>query len=80
MLVQSSKKGGKEDPCNYRPVSLTSVTGENLEQIIKPPVSDHLEKNAILGREKAAFIKNKSCQTNLIFFCKTQKCIGHSVP
>ena len=62
------KKHKKEEPGNYRPVSLASIPGEILEQIIKNSICKHLENNAVITRSQHGFVKNKSCQTNLISF------------
>ncbi|KGL78532.1 hypothetical protein N309_15571, partial [Tinamus guttatus] len=42
------KKGKKEDPGNYRPVSLTSVPGKGMEWLILAVVSRHLEDKKVL--------------------------------
>ena len=60
------KKGKKEAPGNYRPVSLTSVVGKVLESIIKDELTSHLEANNILIPQQHGFRSGKSCTTNLL--------------
>ncbi|KGL81578.1 hypothetical protein N309_03232, partial [Tinamus guttatus] len=42
------EKGKKEDPGNYRPVSLTSVPGKAMERLILTVVSKHMEDKKVL--------------------------------
>ena len=62
------KKGVREDPGNYRPVSLTSVPGKTTEKIIPSTMERHLKNNAIIRHNQHGFTKGKSWLTNLIPF------------
>uniref|UniRef100_K7EZJ1 Reverse transcriptase domain-containing protein n=1 Tax=Pelodiscus sinensis TaxID=13735 RepID=K7EZJ1_PELSI len=65
---QIDTKGNKNNTGDYRPVSLTSVPGKIMEQIVKESICKHLEDNKGIGSSQQGFVKNKSCQTNLIAF------------
>ena len=60
------KKGSRQTPGNYRPVSLTSVVGKVLEQLIRDVVTDHLVSNNLLTSCQHGFIKGRSCITQLL--------------
>ena len=65
-VVPLYKKGSKNIPSNYRPVSLTSVVCKILESIIKDAISTHLESNSLIKSSQHGFSSGKSCLTNLL--------------
>ena len=65
-VVPIYKKGAKNRPENYRPVSLTSVACKMLEHIITSTIMGHLEKHNILTDAQHGFRKHRSCESQLI--------------
>ncbi|CAJ0917801.1 unnamed protein product [Ranitomeya imitator] len=67
-VVPIFKKGSKSEPGNYRPVSLTSIVGKIFEGFLKDVILDYLNENNCLTPYQHGFMRNRSCQTNLISF------------
>ncbi|KAK4825724.1 hypothetical protein QYF61_002163 [Mycteria americana] len=62
------KKGRKEDPGYYRLVSVASVPGKVMEQIILSAITRHVQDNQAVRPSQHGFMKGRSCLTNLISF------------
>ena len=62
------KKGCRENPDNYRPISLTSVIGKIIETIIANRIVMHLEEHKLLLDTQHGFRRKRSCLTNLLEF------------
>lgn len=51
-------KKGKEDLGNYRAVSLISIAGKSMAQVLKESIVEHREENRVI-RNSHGFAKSK---------------------
>ena len=62
------KKGSRNKPENYRPMSLTSVVCKLLETLIRDHMVEFLGKHNLINTSQHGFLKARSCLTNLLCF------------
>ena len=75
------KKGAKNSPGNYRPVSLTSIPCKLMESVMKDEILDFLLRHNLLNNTQHGFLPNKSCTTNLLQFMeKITDLFDNSIP
>ena len=65
-IVPIFKKGAKDDPTNYRPVSLTSELYKVMESLIKDSLKTFLDKKEAISNYQHGFTDGRSCLTNLL--------------
>ena len=68
IVVPLFKKGKREDPKNYRPVSLTSVICRLMEKIIHFRILNHFLKNNLISSAQHGFITKRSTQTQQVIY------------
>ena len=60
------KKGSKNEPGNYRPVSLTCVLCKVLESFVRDKVVEHFTSNNLYAKCQHGFRKQRSCISQLL--------------
>ena len=66
MVVPFHKKSSKDNPANYRPISLTCLCCKVMEHIVLSNLNRHLSDNNILSPLQHGFRANLSCETQLV--------------
>ena len=67
------KGGSKEDPSNYRPISILNSISKIFETHVSTQLHEFLKRNDILHKSQSGFRLGYSCQTALI---NMDDCIG----
>ena len=60
------KKGEKNMPNNYRPVSITSILCKLMESIVRDEIVDHMVQNSLFSKHQHGFVPSRDCMTNLL--------------
>ncbi|KAJ3613599.1 hypothetical protein NHX12_019845 [Muraenolepis orangiensis] len=60
------KKGDKQIPANYRPVSLTSIPCKIMDSILRDKIVDFLKENDLLSHKQYGFISGRSTSLQLL--------------
>ncbi|KAK4832275.1 hypothetical protein QYF61_021674 [Mycteria americana] len=66
-VIPIYKKCVREDPGNYRPVSLTSAPGKIMENIILSTTEKHLKNNAIIRHNKVTRLVDERKAVDVVF-------------
>ena len=65
LIVNLCKKGGREDPGNYRGISLLSGVGKVFRKVLNNRLVHCLNKEGVLHEGQAGFRVNRSCMDNV---------------
>ena len=54
------KKGSRQEPENYRPLSLTSVVCKTMERLVKGRLITHLKMNNLIGDSQNVWLQKQT--------------------
>lgn len=67
------KKGSSSDANNYRPISLLSIPGKILEDVVSDTLNNHMKTQGLLSHKQWRFWKNYSTESLLLHLTETWK-------
>ena len=67
------KKGSSSDANNYRPISLLSIPGKILEDVVSDTLNNHMKTQGLLSHKQWRFRKNYSTESLLLHLTETWK-------
>ena len=67
-VTKIHKKGDRQEPGNYRPISLTYVVCKTMQWLVKGKIITHHEGNNLIGHSQYDFKNKCSCLTSLLDF------------
>ena len=79
-IIPLFKKGSRNKPENYRPVSLTSVVCKLIETLIRDHMVEFLVKHKLINTSQHMFLKARSYLTNLMFLEEITKWVDDGSP
>lgn len=59
-VIPVYKKGQKNDPSNYRPISIVPIFSKIFEKVMQTQLSNHFEKNFLFSEKQFGFRPNRS--------------------
>ena len=65
-VVPIFKSGSRQEPSNFRPVSLTSILCKVLERVVRDRLVEHLTETGQLNDAQHGFLPKRSCATQLL--------------
>jgi hypothetical protein len=66
----SKKDEKKDDPKNYRPISLTSCLARLCERLILEQMLDHIKINKLIVKKQSGFRAKRQTKDNIISICQ----------
>ena len=66
MVIPLFKKGNRDDPANYRPISILSVVGKLCEKVVSLQLSEYLQSHHILTSSQHGFRSGHSTETAML--------------
>ena len=60
------KKGSKNSPSNYRPVSLTCIACKLVETVVRNAIYNHMVKNNLFSKKQFGFLSKRSTTLQLL--------------
>ena len=75
-VIPIFKKGSRNDPLNYRPISLTSVCCKTMERLLTQHLTSFLEERSLLNANQFGFRAGRSTMDQLLLvYCEVSKCV-----
>ena len=65
-MVPIFKKGNRQDPANYRQISITQILSKVLESIVRDQLMDHVSSTGQLTDAQHGFLPKLSCTSQLL--------------